>query len=153
MIRRFRRLATGDFGVFAEIADDTKATREAAIIAAVTFAVLAWALEQTTQAVVLGLVLGIVGLVGWTGVLWATGRILGGRARPAHLFRGLGYVAPPLALAAVPLLGVAAGVGSVALQIVAMKRIGGLTAGRALLATTVPWIGVVLFGAAVRSVS
>lgn len=153
MIERFRRLIVGDFAVLREIAEDPASTQHAVAMSAATFAVLAWIFDPGLQAPLFGVVLGLVGLVAWTGVLWSTGRIVGSKASPAQLLRGLGYVAPPLALAPIPLIGVAAGIGGVALQIAAIKHIGRVSTPRAAVATLPPWIGAVLFGVAVQSVA
>lgn len=153
MLKRVGKLAQGHFDVMQEISSDPAATQESVIISAITFAVLVTVADTTFQAPVLGIVLGLVGLAAWTGVLWATGRIVGGKARPVELLRILGYLSPPLAVAPIPIFGVMAGIGGISLQVVAMRRLHRISTLRAVVATVTPWTGLILFGVAVSAVS
>ena len=153
MWARLARLAQGHFDVMEEIAGDREATQQAVIVSAVSFAVLVTIFDTAIQAPVLGIVLGVVGLMAWTGVLWATGRIVGGKARPVQVLRVLGYVSPPLAVAPIPIFGVMAGIGAISLQVVAMRRTHRINTLRAVVATVPPWIGLILFGVAVSELA
>ena len=152
MIRRLRLLAMGEFDVLAAIGRDPAATTQAAVVSSVSFAVLAFLVDRTFQAVILGIVVGLLGLGAWSMLLWATGRLVGGSATPVALLRGIGYVAPPLAFTPIPILGITAGIGGVALQVVAMKQIGRISTSRAVAAVVPPWLALVLFGMAVRMI-
>jgi hypothetical protein len=152
VIRRLRLLAMGEFDVLAVIGRDPAATMQAAAISSVSFALLAILVDRTFQAVMLGAVIGIFGLGAWSVLLWATGRLVGSSATPVGLLRGIGYVAPPLAFTPIPILGITAGIGCVALQVVAMKQIGRISTPRAATAVVPPWLAFVLFGMAVRAI-
>ena len=149
--RRLFRLLGGDFDVFEDIASDPRATLEAAAIAAVSSAIAIYTANRDIGAIALGAVAGVLGLAGWTAVLWVTGRLLGGGASPSPLARAVGYTAPPFALSGIPILGVIAAIGSVALQIVAVRRLHSLAPGRAAIAVIAPWLALVAFGVLVQS--
>lgn len=149
--RRLMRLVRGDLTVFEDLASDPRATVEAFVISAVSSAVGTFTTTGTAGALALGAVAGMVGLAGWTGVLWATGRGLGGHGSMMGILRAVGYTAPPFALSGVPVLGVAAVIGSVALQVVVVMRIHRVAVGRAILAVIVPWAALVVFGVTLQA--
>lgn len=149
--RRLLRLARGDLTLFDDTAADPRATTEAFVISAVASALGTFTTTGTAGALALGAVAGMVGLAGWTAVLWTTGRGLGGHGSPIGLLRAIGYTAPPFALSGIPIVGVAAVIGSVALQVVVVKRLHRLATGRALAAVLVPWVALVVFGATLQA--
>lgn len=99
-------------------------------------------------ALALGAVSGCVGLVAWTVALWIGSRLMGSSPRYMSLLRGIGFAGAPFALSGIPIVGVAAVVGSVALQVAVLKHIGGLATGRALVAVLVPFVVLALLVAA-----
>ncbi len=149
--RRLMRLARADLAVFEDLAVDPRATVEAFVISAIASAIGTFTTTGTSGALALGAVAGMVGLAGWTAVLWITGRSLGGQASPMGLLRAIGYTAPPFALSGIPIVGVAAVIGSMALQVVVVRRLHHIATGRAVTAVIVPWVALVVFGATLQA--
>lgn len=147
--KRFAGAIRGDGGTLSRMARDRTATAQAFAVTAVASAIGQYTREPGLGAFVLGAVSGCVGLVAWTVVMWTGTRLMGGASRYMSLLRGIGFAGAPFALSGLPIVGVAAVVGSVALQVAVLKHIGGLTTGRAVVAVLVPFVLVALAVAAV----
>jgi hypothetical protein len=130
----------GDGATFRHLSKDRGATTQAFTITAVASAIGQFTIDGELGAFALGAVSGSIGLVAWSILLWSNGRMLGGTARPMGVLRSVGFSAAPFALIGIPVVGVAAVVYSVALQVAALKHVHGITTARSLLAVVIPWL-------------
>ena len=150
---RLAGVLRGNGATLCGLSKDRAATGQAFAITAVASAIGQFTIDGEIGALVLGAVSGSIGLVAWSLLLWSNGRMLGGTARWAETLRGVGFAAAPFVLIGIPVVGVAAVVSSVALQVAAVKHIHGITTARSLLAVVMPWVLLVLavaLGAPVR---
>lgn len=150
---RLWRVLKGEGSAFEEISRDRQATMQALAITAVASAIGQFTMEANMSAFVLGAVSGLVGLFVWSCLLWVNGRILGGSAGLLQTVRGIGFAAAPFVLIGIPIIGIAAFVYSVALQVAAIKHIHRLNTGRAMLAVVMPWVLLVLAVASLEAVA
>jgi hypothetical protein len=134
----------GDGATFRHLSKDRGATTQAFTITAVASAIGQFTIDGQLGAFVLGAVSGSIGLVAWSILLWSTGRMLGGTARLMEVVRGIGFAAAPFVFIGIPVVGVAAVVASVGLQVAAVKHIHGITTARSLMAVVMPWVLLVL---------
>jgi hypothetical protein len=146
---RFVRAVRGDGATLSGLGRDHTATAQAFMVTAAASALGQYTREPGLGALALGAVSGCVGLVAWTVVMWAGTRLMRASPRYMSLLRGIGFAGAPFALSGIPIVGVAAVVGSIALQVAVLKHIGGLTTGRAVVAVLVPFVLVALLVATV----
>lgn len=147
--RRFAGAIRGDGATLSRLSRDRSATGQAFVVTALASAVGQYTRDPGFGALALGVVSGCVGLVAWTVVMWTNCRLMGGSPRYIWLLRGIGFAGAPFALSGVPIIGVAAVVASIALQVAVLKHVGGLSTGRAVAAVLVPFVLVALLVAAV----
>ena len=144
MAARLLGVLRGDGGTLRRLSQDKHATGQAFAVTAVASAIGQFTIDGEIGAFVLGAVSGSIGLVAWSMLLWWNGRMLGGTAGVMKILRGVGFAAAPFVLIGIPVVGVAAVVYSVALQVAALKHIHGITTARSLLAVVLPWLLLVL---------
>jgi hypothetical protein len=144
ILPRLWKVLRGEGRAFEEISHDRQATMQALVITAVASAIGQFTIDANMPAFVLGAVSGSIGLFAWSSLLWANARILGGSAGLLQTIRGIGFAAAPFVLIGLPIIGIAAVVYSVALQVAAIKHIHRLNTGRAMLAVVMPWVLLVL---------
>jgi hypothetical protein len=137
---RLGSVLRGDGATLRRLSKDRGATGQAFAITAAASAVGQFTIDREVGALALGAVSGSIGLVAWSLLLWSNGRMLGGMARWAEILRGVGFAAAPFVLIGIPVVGVAAVVYSVALQVAALKHIHGITTGRSMAAVVTPWL-------------
>ncbi len=144
MAGRLVGVLRGDAGTLDRLSQDRGATGQAFAISAAASAIGQFTIDREIGALVLGGVSGSIGLVAWSLLLWSNGRMLGGTARWSEVLRGVGFAAAPFVLIGIPVVGVAAVVYSVALQVAALKHIHGTTTARSMAAVVTPWLLLVL---------
>ena len=99
IIERLTRVLKLDSAVFKEIAEDESATATSVGIAAIAAGISGITSDTNLVAGVIGgAVFGAIGLFVWTGLVYITGRLFGGKAPYIKLVRPIGYAAAPFAI-------------------------------------------------------
>lgn len=130
----------GHSEAFRGLALDPDATAQAIAVTAVASALAQLSMERSIGALVLGAVSGSVGLIAWSTMLWVLAAAVGSRAPLMSILRPIGIAAAPFALMGAPVVGPAAAIWSIFLQVAAMRHGAGLGTFKALSVVIVPWI-------------
>lgn len=140
MLDRLRRALRLEPAVFRQVADDERATGQALAVSAFASVVANLNGGGTFAGRVIGgTVSGLLGVLLWASILHVVGRLLGGRAGYIGVLRVTGYSAAPFALYVIPVVGLLGFAYCIAIQIRAMREIGGVSAGRAAATVLIPW--------------
>lgn len=144
VIERLTRVLKLDSAVFKEIADDESATGVAVGISALAAAISGISSDTNLIAgIVGGAIFGVIGLFVWTGLVFVTGKLFGGKAPFIKLVRPIGYAAAPFAIGIIPFLGLIGLVYSLVIQIRAVREVNEVGDGSAVATVLLPF-GVLL---------
>jgi hypothetical protein len=140
IIDRLTRMLKLDSSVFAEIANDDNATGQAVMVSALVAAISNLFGEgNIISNLVFGLVFGAIGLFIWTGMVFVSGKLFGGKADYIRLLRPIGYAAAPFALGIVPFLGILGLAYSLVIQIRAVREVNQVGDGSAVATVILPF--------------
>ncbi len=140
---RMLRVLKLESGVFAEIASDAQATRQAVIVIALAYGLC---FLKTGPLLLLSVPVAVVAIAISTGIVCFVARLFAAEPpRYAPLFRALGFASIPAAMGLIPLLGdFVAVVYMIVLDVVAIREACRISAGQAVLvfvlSVVLPWI-------------
>lgn len=138
---RLTRALKLDSAVYSEVAEDPAGTTQALIVTAAAFAIGGLTGEGNFFGNVIGgAVIGILGLIFWSGVVLLLGKLFSGQATYTQLLRGIGLTAAPVALWVIPFLGFLGLVYSLIMQVRAVKELHKISDGAAVVVVLIPWI-------------
>ncbi len=140
VIERLTRVLKLDSTVFKEIAGDESGTGPAVGVAALAFAINGISSDTNLIAgIISGAIFGAIGLFVWTGLLFITGRLFGGKAPYNQLVRPIGFAAAPFALGILPFLGLLGLAYSLVIQIRAVREVNEVGDGSAVATVLLPF--------------
>lgn len=141
---RLTRALKLDSAVYSEVAEDPAGTTQALIVTAAAFAIGGLTGEGSFFGNVIGGavagIIGIGGLIFWSGVVLLLGKLFSGQATYTQLLRGIGLTAAPVALSVIPFLGFLGLVYSLIMQVRAVKELHKISDGAAVVVVLIPWI-------------
>jgi hypothetical protein len=150
VIERLTRVLKLDSTVFKEIADDESATGPAVGIAALASAIGGISGDTgVVSGIIFGAIFGAIGLFVWTGLVFLTGKLFGGKAPYIQLVRPIGFAAAPFVLGILPILGIVGLAYSLVIQVRAVREVNEVGDGSAVATVLLPFgvlfiIGVLL---------
>lgn len=140
VIERLTRVLKLDSTVFKEIAGDESATGPAVGITAVAAGISGITSDTNLIAGIIGgAIFGAIGLFIWTGLVYITGKLFGGKAPYIQLVRPIGFAAAPFALGILPVLGFVGLVYSLVIQIRAVREVNEVGDGSAVATVLLPF--------------
>ncbi len=140
VIERLTRVLKLDSTVFKEIAEDERATGTAVGISALASAISSISSDTNLIAGILfGAIFGVIGLFVWTGLLFFTGKMFGGKAPYSQLVRPIGFAAAPFAIGILPILGIVGLAYSLVIQIRAVREVNEVGDGSAVATVLLPF--------------
>lgn len=140
IIERLTRVLKLDSAVFKEIAEDESATGTAVGVSALAAAIGGISSDTNLIAgIIVGAISGVIGLFIWTGLVFVTGKLFGGKAPYIKLVRPIGYASAPFALSIIPFLGLIGLVYSLVIQIRAVREVNEVGDGSAVATVLLPF--------------
>jgi hypothetical protein len=140
VIERLTRVLKLDSTVFKEIAEDESATAVAVGISALAAAISGISGDTgVVSGIIVGAIFGAIGLFVWTGIVFVTGKMFGGKAPYIQLVRPMGFAAAPFALGLIPLLGLIGLAYSLVIQIRAVREVNEVGDGSAVATVLLPF--------------
>ena len=140
VIERLTRVLKLEPAVFKEIAEDESATGPAVGISALAAAISGITSDTNLIAGIIGgAVFGVIGLFTWTGLVFVTGKLFGGKAPYIQLVRPIGYAAAPFAIGIIPFLGLIGLAYSLVIQIRAVREVNEVGDGSAVATVLLPF--------------
>ncbi len=140
VIERLTRVLKLEPAVFKEIAEDESATGPAVGISALAAAISGITSDTNLIAGIIGgAIFGVIGLFIWTGLVFVTGKLFGGKAPYIQLVRPIGYAAAPFAIGIIPFLGLIGLAYSLVIQIRAVREVNEVGDGSAVATVLLPF--------------
>jgi hypothetical protein len=140
IIERLTRVLKLDSAVFTEIAEDESATGPAVGVAALATAIGGISGDTgVVSGIIVGAISGVIGLFVWTGLVFITGKLFGGKAPYIKLVRPIGYAAAPFAIGIIPILGIVGLAYSLVIQIRAVREVNEVGDGSAVATVLLPF--------------
>jgi hypothetical protein len=140
IIERLTRVLKLEPTVFKEIAEDESATAPAVGISALAAAIGGISGDSgVVSGIVVGAISGVIGLFIWTGLVFVTGKLFGGKAPFIQLLRPVGFSAAPFAIGIIPILGIVGLAYSLVVQVRAVREVNEVGDGSAVATVLLPF--------------
>jgi len=147
VIERLQRVLKLDSTVFKELAEDENGTGVAVGISALASAISSISSDTNIIAgIIFGAIFGAIGLFVWTGLVFVTGKVFGGKATYSQLVRPIGFSAAPFAIGIIPILGIVGLAYSLVIQIRAVREVNEVGDGSAVATVLLPFGVIFIIG-------